>query len=86
MFTLVDIHGDTTNTTLFTISLALTLCFVYVTGLVVYRRLFHPLRNVPGPFLAAASGWYEFYYDVIRGSRYFCKILKLHEQYGLPHC
>ncbi|GIZ37790.1 hypothetical protein CKM354_000122500 [Cercospora kikuchii] len=32
--------------------------------------------------LAAATFWYEFYYDVVKQGRYTWKIRELHEQYG----
>lgn len=55
---------------------------VYVIGLYVYRMYFDHLSHIPGPKLAAASLWYEFYYDVILKGRYTYKIKELHEQYG----
>ncbi|OTB06193.1 hypothetical protein M426DRAFT_55658 [Hypoxylon sp. CI-4A] len=49
---------------------------------VVYHRLFlHPLAKFPGPKLAAATRWYECYYDVLCG-RYTWKIAELHQRYG----
>ncbi|KAI1141447.1 putative cytochrome P450 [Hypoxylon sp. FL0543] len=54
----------------------------YLIGLVVYRLYFHPLSEFPGPKLAAATVWYEFYYDGIKGGRYTFKIREMHEQYG----
>ncbi len=71
--------------------LALSFCLLgilsyvlYTVALAVYRLYLHPLGHVPGPWLAATSGWYEFYYDVIIGSAYFSEILELHKQYGQP--
>ena len=61
----------------------LSLLFVfYVLGLYVYRIYFHPLSKIPGPKLAAATLWYEFYYDVIKKGRYTWKIWEMHEKYG----
>ncbi|GAB0135925.1 elymoclavine monooxygenase [Epichloe bromicola] len=49
----------------------------------VFHRLFlHPLRNVPGPKLAAATSWYEFYQDVILDGHYLKDYPRLHAQYG----
>ena len=57
---------------------------LYVIGLYVYRMYFDPLSNIPGPKLAAASLWYEFYYDVIKKGRYTWKIWEMHDKYGKP--
>ncbi|KAI0013591.1 cytochrome P450 [Xylariaceae sp. FL0662B] len=54
-------------------------CFASV---VIYRLFLHPLAKFPGPKLAAATRWYECYYDVFCGGRYTWKIAELHEQYG----
>lgn len=47
-----------------------------------YRLLLHPLARYPGPKLAAATNWYEFYYDVIQQGAFTSQIKKLHDQYG----
>lgn len=49
----------------------------------VYSVYFGPLSKFPGPKLAAATLWYEFYYDVILSGRYTFKIKELHEKYGM---
>lgn len=49
----------------------------------VYSVYFGPLAKFPGPKLAAATLWYEFYYDVILQGRYTFKIKELHEKYGM---
>ncbi|KAI1416450.1 putative cytochrome P450 [Hypoxylon sp. FL1857] len=54
----------------------------YLIALVAYRLLFHPLSAFPGPKLAAATVWYEFYYDGIKGGQYTFKIWEMHEKYG----
>jgi hypothetical protein len=48
-----------------------------------YSVYFGPLSKFPGPKLAAATLWYEFYYDVILRGRYTFKIKELHEKYGM---
>lgn len=48
-----------------------------------YSVYLGPLAKFPGPKLAAATLWYEFYYDVILKGRYTFKIKELHEQYGI---
>ena len=54
----------------------------YVVVLYIYRMFFDRLSHIPGPKLAAASLWYEFYYDVVLKGQYTYKIRELHEQYG----
>ena len=55
---------------------------VSVLSLYLYRMFFDPLASFPGPKLAAASLWYEFYYDVIKKGRYTWKIGEMHDTYG----
>lgn len=50
---------------------------------VFYRLYFHPLAKFPGPRLAAATLWYEFYYDCLLFGQYTFKIGRMHEKYGL---
>ena len=42
----------------------------------------HPLSGIPGPKLAGATYWMEFYYDVIKNGCYTKEIRKMHEKYG----
>lgn len=66
----------------------LLLLAVRETCLIIYRLYFHPLASIPGPRLASATQWYEFYYDILRwpGGQYWSEIDKMHETYGrLPH-
>lgn len=44
----------------------------------------HPLSRIPGPKLAAATYWPEFYHDVVRFGCYTKEIAKMHEEYGKP--
>jgi hypothetical protein len=43
----------------------------------------HPLSGIPGPKLAAATYWPEFYHDVIRFGCYSKEIRKMHNTYGM---
>ncbi|KAK4998302.1 hypothetical protein LTR66_002448 [Elasticomyces elasticus] len=58
-------------------------CFVcYVVFVLFYRLYLSPLANYPGPRLAAATHWCEFYYDVTKRGQYVFKIREWHERYG----
>lgn len=54
----------------------------YVFGLYIYRMFFDRLSHIPGPKLAAASLWYEFYYDVVKKGQYTFEIGRMHKKYG----
>lgn len=47
-----------------------------------YNLFLHPLRHIPGPKLAAATYFEEFFYDVVLYGRYTNRIKEMHEQYG----
>ncbi|KAF5360317.1 hypothetical protein D9758_009123 [Tetrapyrgos nigripes] len=51
-------------------------------GTVCYNLFFHPLRNVPGPKMAAATNLYKIYYDLIIRGGLLSQIEKLHKRYG----
>lgn len=53
--------------------------FVYMASLYLYRLFLHPLANYPGPKLAAATNWYEFYYDMIQQGAFTHHIKALHD-------
>src|SRR5947207_15656592 len=55
---------------------------LYVAGVVLYRLYLSPIARFPGPKLAAATLWYEFYYDYVLNGQYIFKIKELHRQYG----
>ncbi|GAP91441.1 putative cytochrome P450 [Rosellinia necatrix] len=56
--------------------------FFYAVCLVVYRLYFHPLAGFPGPKLAAATGWYEFYFQCWLEGQYIFEIERMVEKYG----
>ncbi|KAI0013031.1 cytochrome P450 [Xylariaceae sp. FL0662B] len=62
-------------------SLLLTQC-VWFACLVIYRLYFSPLARFPGPRIAAATGWYEFYYQFWLNGKYIYEIEKMHKKYG----
>lgn len=57
---------------------------IHTTSLLVRRLYFSPLAKFPGPKLAALTGWYETYFEIIkrRGGQFTFEIKRLHEQYG----
>ena len=55
---------------------------LYAAYLVVYRRCFHPLANVPGPFFWAVSGLPILYHQALREGRLMHELPRLHDTYG----
>ena len=55
----------------------------YVPCLYIYRAYFDSLSHIPGPKIAAATLWYEYYWDVIKQGRYTWRIEEMHQKYGL---
>lgn len=58
----------------------LCLIFSYYTISLTYNLFFSPLRNIPGPFLARVSRWWE-YLMVQRGVSNI-EYVNLHKKYG----
>ena len=56
---------------------------LWLVATVLYRRLLHPLAGVPGPFLAAITPLYGFYFNAVKGGRFYLEIERLHRVYGL---
>jgi hypothetical protein len=50
-----------------------------------YNVYFHPLAHFPGPKLAAASKYWLFYQEFVRGISLSDIRDDLHTQYGAPH-
>jgi hypothetical protein len=63
-------------------AMAVVITGIYLGWTLIYRLYISPLSKIPGPKLAAATFWYEFYYDAILGGRYTFKIRELHQRYG----
>lgn len=59
-------------------SLAVAAALTYIGAICIYRRFFHPLAKVPGPFLPAVTKLYQSYYN----RRYYLQVEKLHQRYG----
>lgn len=56
---------------------------LYLISKAVYRVYFHPLKNIPGPKLAAITSFYEFYFNVIKRGTFIWHLEGLHEIYGM---
>lgn len=70
---------------LFTLSVPL-LAFsilIYNIVLIIYRLYFSPLSKFPGSKFAAATGWYEFYFDYWKSGKYIFEIERMHQVYGI---
>ncbi|KAL9586172.1 MAG: hypothetical protein Q9212_001093 [Teloschistes hypoglaucus] len=63
----------------------LTAATVYTSLLVLYRLLFSPIARFPGPKLAAATEWYEFYYQLVQNGQWGRQVDKLHDLYDSHH-
>ncbi len=48
----------------------------------MYRLLFHPLHKFPGDKLAALTGWYREYYDLVKDGDWVEQLQRLHHKYG----
>ena len=55
---------------------------LYGAWLVIYRLFLSPLSGFPGPKLAAATGWYQSYFDLCTWAKGHFKIKELHDKYG----
>jgi hypothetical protein len=55
---------------------------LYFAILVLYRLWLSPIAKFPGPRVAAITGWYETYFDVVKKGRFLYEIEKMHAKYG----
>jgi len=62
--------------------LSTALMFFWLSSLLVYRLYLSPLSQIPGPKLAALTGWYETYFDCFKRGRYWVEIERMHVKYG----
>lgn len=67
-----------------TVAILLSLFFLRSLTQIIYRVFFHPLSKFPGPKLAAATGWYEAYFDLFvkPGGQFMWELKRLHQIYG----
>ena len=57
------------------------LIFLYRALVIIYRLVISPLAKFPGPKLAAATSWYEAYFD-LRSQNFPDVLSDLHDRYG----
>lgn len=64
--------------------LAVICVIVYTLALGIYRLYLSPLAKIPGPRLAALTGWVEAYYELIHGEggQFMFKYREWHSKYG----
>lgn len=55
---------------------------LYNIGLVLHHLVFSNLTKFPGPKIAAATYWYEFYQDYLEDRKYVFVIEGMHKKYG----
>lgn len=67
------------------ISTSLIVWVSYLACLVIYRLYFHPLAGFPGPKLAAATAWYEFYFQCWLEGQYIFETERMVKKYGMAH-
>lgn len=51
-------------------------------GTCIYNVTLHPLAKIPGSKLAAMTGLYEFWFDVVCDGTYLWEIERMHQIYG----
>ena len=56
---------------------------LYACGLFLYRLYFSPIAAFPGPLLARATFWYEFYHNWVKDGQYYLRIEEMHKKYGI---
>lgn len=55
---------------------------IYFLGSILHHLCLSPIAGFPGPKIAAATGWYEFYYEYFVNGTYYLEIEKMHQIYG----
>src|SRR5438034_2535286 len=78
----VSIHDFLFNSPWSWVSLLAITAVTLIIRIVLYRRYFHPLAKIPGPFLPAVTYLYQSYYNM-DGGRFYTQIEKLHKEYGI---
>ncbi len=67
------------------VTLFIAVAIFYPLCLTLYRLVLHPLAKFPGPKLAAASYWYECYFNVFKPpgpGQFMYQVEHMHKVYG----
>ncbi|KAH7635578.1 benzoate 4-monooxygenase cytochrome p450 [Sordaria sp. MPI-SDFR-AT-0083] len=79
---LYDVASESIHTSVRCILALTSIWIAFHIAMAFYNVIYHPLRRIPGPKLAAATYIPELYWDVVRGGMYQRQILLMHEKYG----
>lgn len=79
---MLDIISEIRQNGLETIGIVFATLATYILLKAGYNLYLHPLRNFPGPKLAAIGPYYEFYYDVLKDGMFLWEMERMHEEYG----
>jgi hypothetical protein len=56
---------------------------LWLGALAAYRLFLSPIAYIPGPKLAALTGWYETYFDCIKQGSFWVEVEQMHRKYGV---
>ena len=65
---------------------AIAICgglIIFCVAISCFNLFLHPLSRFPGPRLAALSGWWLVYHELIRGQSLTDVFSTLHQRYGV---
>lgn len=62
--------------------LAASLCTLCLAYGAFHRLYLTSLAQFPGPTIAALTGWYEVWYDLVGSGQFPIKVAELHQRYG----